>query len=86
MSDAPSGFNSPHVQVEQQRSHYENTTHLRMDLWSWLEPAPTGIANTVLLRIGLFSADCIKRYPRVATLRNAHCRRREAEGVRKHPR
>ena len=71
MSDAPSGFKSPHVQVEQQRSHYENTTHLRIDLRSWLEPAPTGIAKTVYLCRGLFSVDGLKRSPRASALSNA---------------
>jgi hypothetical protein len=45
MSDAPSGFKSPHVQVAGQRRHYENTTCLRTDRRSQLEPAPTGIAG-----------------------------------------
>jgi hypothetical protein len=47
MSDAPSGFNSPHVQIEQQRRHYENTTHLRRGHRSQLKPVGAVFAGNV---------------------------------------
>jgi hypothetical protein len=51
MSDAPSGFKSPHVQVAGQRRHYENTTCLRTDRRSQLEPVGAGIAGNDLVSV-----------------------------------
>ena len=71
MSDAPSGFKTARVQLAKQSQDYEQSTHLRMGHRSRLKPVGAGFAENDLVRTWSFSADWLKRYPRVATLRTA---------------